>query len=84
MFPTSLCLPAAPVGSLTLEILPTDEASIDVDVGQGNGAELLKVEVQDTPGRRGQCHRAVGELGGPPETGRPQNTPITHLLMVSR
>lgn len=84
VFPTSLCPPSSLRGRLTLEVLPADEAGIDIDVRQGNGAELLEVEVQNTPGRTRQCQRAVGELGGHPGTAGPLNTPATHLLMVSR
>lgn len=34
----------------TLEIFPTYKAGIDVDVGERDGAEFLKVKVQHTPG----------------------------------
>ena len=32
---------------LTLKVFPTDEACIDIVVGEGDGAELLKVKVQN-------------------------------------
>lgn len=70
-------------GGLTLEVLPADEAGIDVDVGQGDGAELLEVEVQDTPGGRVVSQGCGGAGQIPRDRGTP-NTPVTHLLMVSR
>lgn len=33
----------------TLKVFPTYQASIDVDVGERDGAEFLKVKIQDTP-----------------------------------
>lgn len=36
--------------SPTLKVFPTYKAGIDVDVGERDGAEFLKVKVQHTPG----------------------------------
>lgn len=36
--------------SPTLKVLPAYKAGIDIDVGEGDGAEFLKVKVQHTPG----------------------------------
>lgn len=42
----------------TLKVFPTYEAGIHVDVWQGDGAELLKVEIQHTP--EGQTQQKYG------------------------
>lgn len=34
---------------LTLKVFPTYQASIDVDVGERDGAKFLKVEIQHAP-----------------------------------
>lgn len=64
----TLCVPqaasrSAGAGGLTLKVLPTDEAGVDVDVGQRDGAELLKIKIQDAPGT------GVELQGGPTGTG---------------
>lgn len=40
----------------TLKVFPTYQASIDVDVGERDGAKFLKVEIQHAP----DAHTAAG------------------------
>jgi hypothetical protein len=38
-----------PMKMVYLKILAADHARVDVDMGEGNGAELFEVKVEDTP-----------------------------------
>ena len=78
---------------LTLEVFPTHQAGVDVDVGQRDGAQLLEVKIQHAPARRAQLWGGgrgdppavpISPLRPLPTSGCPPSPPTSHLLMVSR
>ena len=44
-----------------LEVLAADEAGVHVDRGQGHGAQLLNIKIQDSPVHRIQVGEMVGD-----------------------
>ena len=45
-----------------LEVLAADEAGVHVDPGQGHGAQLLNIKIQDSPVHRIQVGEMVGDF----------------------